>query len=327
MSRKEHSEEIWKAPKKSMAQAMDVLSKHVSAMMKKRRETQIQTVAMNKKVTEALAKELAKAKIDINAVGAVSLANSMRNQTDMSKYRKRKPPTSSGDPRLAPYLSKSNVRNFAPFNQFSIVRTRPYDISGTIRPSPNPSPTSFWFANANVNGSMSYFLDTPMTSPAPSNFDAGAAVGIAFNPMLGSIPSPFVGIAALQMSAGESLLMSAHAGANIFGYGHSEGSVGWIIEEFDEQANFTGIVESPYVEQYYLDATWGQSARAFINPPSFSSQTGFLTIPGHFYIAFVWLWGDISASGAQGWWASQASGFGEMVVQSISLNWSPFWWF
>jgi hypothetical protein len=312
----------WHAPKKSIAQGIEALEKHVSAVAKKRREMRVRDIAANRKVTTALGREFKKAGIDINKVGAVSLANSIRSQADMKKYRNRKPPSGLNDSGLSPSLMARNVHNFAPFNTSNFVRTPPYDVIANINPSPAPSPTSAWFNNASFNGGMNYYLDTPITSPAPSNFETGAAVGITFQPTFFGMPNPLFGFASVQMSAGGSLFMSAHAGSNFWGYGHSEGSVGWLVEEFDQSGNFLRFVQATYVEQYYLDSNWGQSASAFLTPPAFTSQTNFVTFPLRSYIILVWFWGDISASGAEGLWGSQASGYGEMAVQSISVNYS-----
>lgn len=318
----------WEVPKKSITQGTQALEKHLRAMREKRRVAQLAATAANKKFTSVLEKELKTVGINTKRVGAVCLANCHQAEAEMRKYKKRNPPKSAADPRYSSYSIDRNARPLAPapFNTFSVVRVPPYDAFLTSLPNPAPGPTSFFFANADFDGSMNYFLDTPITSPSPSNFDVGAAVGIAFNPTIDTVPSPFFGLASVQMSAGNSLFMTGNASTNFLGYSHSEGSVGWIVEEFDENNNFIGFVETTWVEQYYLDSNWGQTNRAVVSPPSFTAQTSFITVPVHSYIVLVWLWGNINAAGNQGWWASQAAGFGEMSVQSISLTWSPTLW-
>jgi hypothetical protein len=319
----------WKAPQKSIAEGIEALQKHFSAIMKQRRETQLRDAAANRKVTAALAKEWKKAGIDLSNVAAVCHGNAVRYQADFKKYRNRKPPTRVKDPRISRYLSGRNVRGFAPApsNQFSVVRTPPYDAFALFTPSPPTTPTTFWFRNADFDGSMNYFQDTPITSPTPSNFVVGGAVGITFSPPpIFGVPWPFFGFASVQMNAGNTLEMSGHVGANAFGYSHSQGDVGWAIEEFDENNNFLGFIQNVSTDEFYIDADFGQSFSAFVAPPTFTSQTSFVTFPLSKYIILVTLWGNIDASGASGLgslWSSQAAGFGEMVVQSMSVTWSP----
>lgn len=107
------------------------------------------------------------------------------------------------------------------------------------------------------------------------------------------------------------------------GYGHSEGSVGWLVQDFDENGNFTRIAETTFAEQYYIDVYSGQTNRAVVENSAFNSQTTFLTFPLHFYQVFVWFWGNIVAPGNQGPWGSQPAGFREIFVSSITWNWVP----
>lgn len=317
---------IWKAPSRSITVGMEALRKNFAETMNRRRAAQVRDAAANRTVAEALEKEWTKAGFNVDSISAISRENAARYEANMKKYRNRKPPRNVKDSRLASYLSEQKLRNFAPspFSpQFSIVRTPPYDVFDLFTPSPLPT-GSFFFANASFDGGMNYFLDTPFAAPAPSNFDAGGAVGITFSP-----PQPFgnafLGITSVQMNAGSSVEMTGNVNANFSGISHSQGDIGWTVEEFDEGGNFLGFIEDTSADEYYLDAsfgTWHESA--FFAPTTFTSQTSFLTFPGNNYIILVTLWGNISASGAEGPWASQAAGFGMMAVQSITVTWSLF---
>jgi hypothetical protein len=316
---------IWEPPTISVKKGAEALQKYLMAESKKRREVHARVAVGNRKMAEAIAREFKSAGIDVKKIEPIGLANSIQNQDEMKKYRRRKPPTGPISPRDSPYLPAGSLRNFAPApsNSLDVTRTPPYDFQAIIPATPPPlPPDSLAFANASVSGGMNYFLDTPLQAPAPSNITTGALVGISLVPTFGPILSPFFGFASLQMSA--SLFMVGNASSNFpFGYGHSEGSVGWMVLEFDENGNFTRLADSTYAEQYYIDVYSGQTNRAVIENSAFNSQTTFLTVPLHFYQVFVWFWGNIMAAGNQGAWGSQAAGFGEIFVQSMSWTWVP----
>jgi hypothetical protein len=254
-------------------------------------------------------------------VSEVARANAEKNEALMRTYRNRKLPAKFKDRKSAvlrgsPALPSRALPNF---NAMHMMRTPPFDSQATQPPAtPNGS---FAFANANVDGALNFFLDTPITAPAPSNFMAGALVGILFFPTIDTVLSPFFGFASLQLSA--SIFMDSNLSCNFLGNAHSEGSVGWIIQEFDAQGNFTQLIQEIWTEQYYLDVNFGQTNSALVNNAAFGSATTFVTNPVHFYQIWVWFWGQINAAGNQGLWASQAAGFGQMSLESITVDWNP----
>jgi hypothetical protein len=319
LSTKANRHGAWEPPSTSAKNGLKAIRELVNSKNEQTRAMHARVAERNGKMADATAREFAKAGIDFKKLEAIGVATSIQTQEEMKKYRKRTSPR-PGPGGLLPLQNVAAVQRNAT-NSITVC-TPPFINDAWVNP-PNPGPGVGAFANSNANGRMEYFMDVPMTSHTPADIVTVAVNGIMLVPILGSTLPPVLGFAGVQMSAG--LQMSGHATANFFGYAHSEGSVGWIVEEFDMYGNFTRFVETTYQEQYYIDVN-GRTDSVQVENENYSSSTLFLTYPERFYQVYVWFWGNTHAAGNQGPWASQAAGFGKIGVQSISWIWSPLWW-
>jgi hypothetical protein len=301
-----------------LSKHLDFVAKYVRARSAQRRETQERNARRNVKVATAMARSFSKAGIDTSQIDAVCLANAAEAEREMKKYRQQRklvPPKPLPLPRG---LTSSNRIGAAPFNPNNFFRTPPFDIADAWL---SPVPTgSFAFANSAPSGSMNFFMVTPINAVAPGNISADAVMGIIFPPF--GLAFPTLGLISASMTG--TLTMTAHAACSFLGYGHSDGGVGWIVLELNSLGEITRQVELLWNDKYYIDVNFGQSTSANLPTAEFSSSTSFVTLPGMNYEIYVWLEGNIQASGSQGLWASMAAGFGSLSVSTISGSWSPF---
>jgi hypothetical protein len=326
------------AAKQSLSDAMKaehlrLVKEHIAAYHTKRLAAKSDVFARNAKTAKLIADEFQKAGMDFKNVNAML----QKNALDLSENQRRPSQSSVAAPALTnPTLEA--YRRLGPPGGVSapsggtaplpapagVIRMAPYDFADTqfIPSDPNTAfPGSFTFADANIDGGMRFFMDTPLSAPVPSNITAGALVGILVPPAL--TQSSLFGILTATMS-GTVVQMSAHAGCNFSGAANSEGSIGRIIATVDPN---TGLIQQPvtsnYSEQYYLDVAFGQSNSFFEDTTPFSVQFSFVTDSLLWFEIYLWFWGVIQASGAQGPWASFASGFGQLVLESIALTFQP----
>lgn len=305
-----------------------IIKQHINRLFAERQTSRAAVESMNRKVSTAFSEELKKVGVDFAKIDSVSSENATKLHGEIQKFKSNTETLLKNHrPRLQKTLgARRLIPTPAPSNFQTIVRTPPYDIADSDIQPPNPQPPStVAFVTSTTEGILDYFMDTPMTSPNPSNVVASAIVGIVFFPTFGSVLSPFFGIASANMTG--FLAMDGRASCNFSGTAHTEGSVGWIVAQLNADGEIVGIVDQNYLEQYYFDVNWGSSDQEQVTNTSFTEGTTFLTWPDSLYEIYVWEWGNISASGADGAWASQAAGAGTLIVESITVNWNPFFFF
>jgi hypothetical protein len=120
----------WTPTPEIIAKRSEALAKHFIAANDERQAMQARVAARNRKMAEALERQWANAGIDIKALEAVSLANSIEGQEEMNEYRRRKLPASPSGPDVSPYRVPRSPTGVAP--AITVVqRTPPYDIAVT----------------------------------------------------------------------------------------------------------------------------------------------------------------------------------------------------
>jgi hypothetical protein len=311
----------------NFAKSLKFIKKHVASVIDARREALARQVAMNAKVSRALAKEFTRAGLDFKNVEAVCRENSTKNheQFKASVRQMKKVPKARIPQKISP-ISGLRSNNVMPYLSPIVTgsATPPFAIfDGSTDPQNIPAGSS-GFASANASGVALYSVDTPQFAPAPSNITATAHVGFAetFTPSF--LPfSLWPGFAIINMRA--TLNMMGNASCNIFGNALSEGAVGWIVVEVDDSTGNIRTIYRDFVDEYYIDVSTGGSGAVPVNNPAFSSQITINTLPNRHYVVVLWFFGTIQAEGNAGNqppWASRAAGFGQMNVESF--NWS--WW-
>jgi hypothetical protein len=309
----------WEPPAKSIAAGLKALKSYLASTDTVRRQLRAAADTRNVKMSEVVAQQLADAGVNVEKIGAAGLANLAQSRREMDAYLRK---ARTFKPAAAKSVHAITLVPFgrAPFNALSVTRTPPFDIADASFNPPDIRP-AFGFVNSNKNnGGMSYFLSSAVA--VPSDIVGTCLMGIQLIPVWGPIISPFFGFASVQMNASVSMIGSASSAFS--GYGHSEGSIGWIVMELDTNGVFTRVVEQTYAEQYYIDVTFGQNiVGPPVTNPAFSSQTSFVTNPERFYQVYVWFWGNIHASGNNPIWGSHAAGSGSIAIESINWTWNP----
>lgn len=154
------------------------------------------------------------------------------------------------------------------------------------RPPSSEAAHALRMANSLTNGLISYSLGVPRTAPAPANLRADAVTGIVWAPSIFGVLLPFFGVAQINASIALTSMIgkatSVHSGS-----AESDGGIGWLVVELNQQGTFNGLSLSTWTDQYDLAVSGGQAQNAQIANPAFTQSASFITRPECFYEIYV----------------------------------------
>lgn len=116
------------------------------------------------------------------------------------------------------------------------------------RPPSSEAAHALRMANSLTNGLISYSLGVPRTAPAPANLRADAVTGIVWAPSIFGVLLPFFGVAQINASIALTSMIgkatSVHSGS-----AESDGGIGWLVVELNQQGTFNGLSLSTWTDQ------------------------------------------------------------------------------